>query len=85
VTLSARDREILAFECSWWLDPGSKGDAIRREIGLSPSAYYRRLDVVIDEPEAYEADPLLVRRLWKKRAERRRTRHTGPGWNRTHP
>lgn len=85
MTLSARDREILAFECSWWLEPGAKGDAIRREIGMSPSAYYRRLGTLIDTPDALAADPLLVRRLRRNRSERRRTRHTGPRWNRSHP
>ncbi|MDE0803379.1 MAG: DUF3263 domain-containing protein [Acidimicrobiales bacterium] len=83
--LSDDDREILDFERSWWLEPGAKSVAIRRDLGLSASTYYRRLGVLIDDRDALAADPLLVRRLRRDRAERRRTRHTGPRWKRSHP
>lgn len=83
--LSAADHEILAFECSWWTEPGAKSVAIRRDLGMSASTYYRRLATLIDDPEALAADPLLIRRLRRDRADRRRTRHTGPRWKRSHP
>ncbi len=83
--LTAGDHEILQFECSWWLTPGAKSVAIRRDLDMSASTYYRRLSMLIDEPEALAVDPLLVRRLRRDRADRRRTRHTGPRWKRSHP
>ena len=83
--LSDDDRAILDFERSWWLEPGAKSVAIRRDLDLSASTYYRRLAGLIDDREALAADPLLVRRLRRDRAERRRTRHTGPRWKRSHP
>ena len=76
--LSTTERSILDFERDWWQTPGPKGDAIRARLAMSPSAYYRRLDTLIDRPEVLEADPLLVRRLRRARAERRRLRYVGP-------
>lgn len=83
--LSDDDRELLDFERSWWLEPGPKSVAIRRDLKMSASTYYRRLAILIDDRDAVAADPLLVRRLRRDRAERRRTRHTGPRWKRSHP
>ncbi|MDZ7675511.1 MAG: DUF3263 domain-containing protein [Acidimicrobiales bacterium] len=83
--LTDADQAILDFECSWWQRPGPKAAAIRVELGMSPSVYYKRLGSLIDDPEALETDPLLVRRLRRNRAERRRTRHAGPRRKRHHP
>ena len=83
--LTAAEQAILEFERSWWLAPVRKGDAIREQLDLSPSAYYRRLTALIDRPDALAADPLLVRRLRRSRDERRRTRHVGPRRQRSQP
>lgn len=76
--LTAADRAILDFERDWWQSPGPKGDRIRDLFAMSPSAYYRRLDALIDRPEVLDLDPLLVRRLRRARADRRRRRYAGP-------
>src|SRR3546814_633558 len=70
--LTPMEQSILDFERSWWQSPGPKGDAIRTRLQISPSAYYRRLDALIDDPDALDLDPLLVRRLRRARADRRR-------------
>ncbi len=67
VELNAEDRALLAFECSWWIEPGVKTDRIRRVLGISSSSYYKRLSELIDTDEALEFDPLLVRRLRRRR------------------
>ena len=67
--LSADDRALLAFECAWWTKPGLKTDRIRTELGISSSTYYKRLNELIDSPEALAFDPLLVRRLRRRRAQ----------------
>ena len=85
MTLTGSDHAILDFERAWWQLPGPKAAAIRSELSMSPTAYYRRLSTLIDRPEAEAADPLLVRRLRRARADRRRTRHVGPQWKRSHP
>jgi hypothetical protein len=71
---SERDRAVLAFERQWWKYAGAKEEAIRRQFGISPTAYYQLLSRLIDEPAALAADPMLVKRLRRQRAARRRQR-----------
>ena len=77
MSLTGCDRAILDFEQSWWQRPGAKSDAIRAELAMSPSAYYRRLQALAGSPEALEQWPLLVRRLRRARTDRRRNRFEG--------
>jgi hypothetical protein len=77
MTLSARDRAILDFEGSWWARPGSKEQAIRRELDLSSARYYQLLAELIDSAEAMEYDPLVVLRARRGRHARRRARWEG--------
>ncbi|MPQ98207.1 DUF3263 domain-containing protein [Modestobacter sp. I12A-02628] len=72
--LSARDRDVLAFERQWWRFAGAKEAAVRETFGISPTRYYQVLNAVIDRPEALAADPLVVRRLRRLRATRQRSR-----------
>jgi hypothetical protein len=72
--LDERSRAILDFERSWWSQPESKERAIRARLGLSAARYYQLLSTLIDSPEALRHDPLLVRRLRRLRAARRRAR-----------
>lgn len=65
--LSAEDRALLAFECAWWTESGLKTDRIRTDLGIASSTYYKRLAELIDTPEALAFDPLLVRRLRRRR------------------
>jgi hypothetical protein len=67
VELNSEDRALLAFECAWWTEPGLKTERIRRELGMTSSKYYKRLAELIQSPAALEFDPLLVRRLRKRR------------------
>ncbi len=77
MALSDRDRAILDFERSWWRQPGSKTAAIRQHLQLSPARYYELLGMLVTSPEADSYDPLLVRRLQRVRARRRRARLEG--------
>ena len=72
--LGERDREILEFERQWWKYAGAKENAIRESFDMSATRYYQVLNALIDRPEALVADPLLVRRLRRMRAERQRVR-----------
>jgi hypothetical protein len=71
MALTHSDLEVLDFEGSWWTRGGTKGAGIRH-LGLSPTAYYRRLASLVDDPEAAAAAPLVVHRLRRRRHERRR-------------
>jgi hypothetical protein len=75
--LDERSRAILEFERSWWRLPGTKRRAIRARLRLSPARYYQLLNRLLDSPAALAHDPLLVRRLRRVRATRRRLRFEG--------
>ncbi len=77
MALSDRDRAILDFERSWWTQPGSKTAAIREQLQLSPARYYELLGRLVNSPDADSYDPLLVRRVQRLRARRRRARLEG--------
>ena len=77
MALSDRERAILDLERSWWLEPGSKEDAIRTRVGLSPTRYYQVLGGLLDTAEAEAYDPMVVRRLRRTRNLRRRARYEG--------
>ncbi|HET8681399.1 MAG TPA: DUF3263 domain-containing protein [Micromonosporaceae bacterium] len=72
--LTTREERILAFERRWWRRAGSKEQAIRDELGLSPTRYYQLLNRVLDNPAAMAFDPILVKRLRRIRAARARVR-----------
>ncbi|WP_083502501.1 DUF3263 domain-containing protein [Sphaerimonospora mesophila] len=76
LALSDRDRRILAFERRWWRQAGAKEQAIRETFGISATRYYQLLSQLIDRPQALEHDPMLVQRLRRMRAGRRRERAT---------
>lgn len=76
--LDGREQKILAFERHWWRYAGAKEQAIRVEFGLSATRYYQILNSLIDKPGALIADPMLVRRLRRLRADRRRARGGHP-------
>ena len=46
--LSARDREILAFERQWWTYAGAKEQEIRELFGMTTTQYHQRLNQLLD-------------------------------------
>ena len=72
--LSERDRLLLEFERGWWKHEGSKENAIRERFDMSATRYYQVLNALIDTEAALAADPMLVKRLRRQRAERQRQR-----------
>lgn len=60
--LTARERAIIDIEKRRWKYQGSKEKAIGR-LGLTPVAYYQKLNVMIDDPRIIAAEPLLTGRL----------------------
>src|SRR5512133_2393446 len=72
--LTAREREILAFERQWWKFAGAKEQAVRELFDMSTTRYYQLLNALIDRPEALAHDPMLVKRLRRMRQTRQRAR-----------
>ncbi len=68
--LSERDKAVLDFERASWLLDVPKHDAIREQLGMSPTKYYQMLRKLADDPSAESYDPMTVRRI---RAAGRRT------------
>lgn len=66
-SLSDRDLRILALEGRTFRYVGAKERAIREQIGLSRTAYYVRLNALLDEPDALRAAPAVVNRLRRRR------------------
>ena len=66
-----RMRALLDFERDWSVHQGGKEAAIAEHFGISAARYYQLLARVLDEPRALAYDPLTVRRLRRRRDQRR--------------
>jgi hypothetical protein len=72
-----RTRALLDFEREWAVrdaGAGDKGAAITERFGISAQRYYQVLGRILDDPAAMAYDPLTVRRLRRRRDERRNQR-----------
>jgi Protein of unknown function (DUF3263) len=76
--LSDLEMRILAFERSWWRQPGAKEREILEALGMPATRYYQLLNGLIDRPEALAFDPALVTRLRRQRSRRYRIRSPRP-------
>ena len=72
--LSERDMRVLAFERGTWRTSGAKEQAIADVLGIPSTRYYQLLNQLIDSPDAFRFDPVLVKRLRAQRAQRQRMR-----------
>ncbi len=79
VSLTERQRAILEFERTWWTMEGDKEPLIRARFTCTPDAYYEELNQVLQDPDALDVDPLVVRRLLRFRDLKRRARLDGGG------
>lgn len=71
--LTDAERAMLAFEREWWNNPSSKESLVKQKFGMTNTQYHQVLNKLIDTPQALEADPMLVKRLQRRRSARRRT------------
>ncbi len=81
--ITERDKAMLDFERGWWAETGPKEALIRERFELSATRYYQILQDLLEDPEAMEYDPLVIRRLLRSRSRRRRERVEGrpsEGW-----
>jgi hypothetical protein len=69
-----RMRALLDFERDWAAHQGDKGGAIAERFGISAARYYQLISRLLDDPVALAYDPLTVRRLRRRRDERRNQR-----------
>jgi hypothetical protein len=71
MALGERDRLILDIERGWWLDGRSKTEIVRSQLRLSLARYNQLLGALVEQREAEEYDPLVVRRLRRAKQQRR--------------
>lgn len=65
--LDELETAILEMESRRFKYQGAKERAIRSELAIPVTAYYQRLNVLIDSPAAWKAAPVLMRRLREHR------------------
>jgi len=75
--LTERQRAIVEFESSWWMEEAARDTLIRARFACSTEEYYQALNELLDHPGALSFDPLVVRRLRRQRERRRRARLDG--------
>ncbi|CAN5870712.1 hypothetical protein BH24ACT15_BH24ACT15_15270 [soil metagenome] len=76
--LTTRERAVLDFERNWPAHAGGKLKAITTTFSFSPSRYYQLLAELLERPAAQDYDPLLVRRL-RRRRQPQRPQQATPG------
>jgi hypothetical protein len=70
MALTDTDRALLDFAGRWYRYPGAQEQAMRDELGLSATSYWRRVNALIDRPDALAYAPTTVARLRRLRAAR---------------
>ncbi len=70
--ITERQKALLDFERTWWAQDHPKDFAIQELFGCSPEQYLLELSEVLLLPDARDYDPLLVRRLERRRLRRHR-------------
>lgn len=64
------DVAVLAVAGRFYRQPGAREQAALDELGLSPTAFWQRLNRLLDDPVALASDPPTVNRLRRLRAAR---------------
>ncbi len=72
--MSERQQAMLEFERNFWTFDEPKEMLVRARFQCSADDYYSELNDLLEQPEALQHDPLVVRRLQRQRKRRRRER-----------
>lgn len=73
-SLTQDELDMLAMERLWWQFAGVKEQKIRERFNMSALRYYQVLNELINRDDVLAHDPLLVKRLRRIRAQRKRSR-----------
>jgi hypothetical protein len=74
MALTDTERALLDFAGRWYRFPGAQEQAMRDELGLSATSYWRKVNTLIDRPDALAYAPTTVARLRRIRADKLRAR-----------
>ncbi len=67
--LTDRETEILRFERQRWRSSAAKDQVVADLFDLAPIRYAQTVNALIARPEAMAAEPVVVRRLLRLRAQ----------------
>lgn len=70
MNVSDLDRRILTLAGQWFRYEGHREGVMLAEFDMSPTAFWRRVNALIDDPAALAEYPVLVNRLRRLRASR---------------
>lgn len=77
--LTQTDRDIVRAAAGTYRNPGDDLDALTRASGLSLALTWQRLNQLIDDPQAWEVEPVAMRILADRRARYSRVRRPTSG------
>lgn len=69
--LTDHDRTVLDLAGRTYLHRGAHEQAIHDELAITPTRYAQRLNALLERPDAYLAEPMLIKRLRRSRDEHR--------------
>lgn len=72
--LTDLDRELLDFAGLWWRNPGAQEAAIFERFDFSSTSYWRKVNDLLNRPEALAYAPTTVKRLRARRERRQAER-----------
>jgi len=72
--LDERSKQMLEVERLWWQYAGAKEARVRERFGITMTTYYQQINAMIDTEAALAYDPMLVKRLRKRRRTRQLSR-----------
>lgn len=70
MALTNADRMLLDFAGRWYRYPGAQEQAMRDELGMGATTFWRKVNDLIDNPDALAYAPTTVKRLRRLRAQR---------------
>lgn len=70
MSLTDSDKALLDFAGRWYRFPGAQEQAMRDELGLSATTYWRKVSTLLDRPDAAAYAPVTVKRLRRLREQR---------------
>ncbi len=69
--LLPHEKQLLDFAKRQYRYPGKQEQDIRDELDMSATTYWRKINDLLDRPEALAYNPVLVNRLRRLRGARR--------------
>lgn len=74
VMLAESDRAVLDLAARTYRHEGAREQAVHDELGMTATRFYQRVNVLLDNPDAYVAEPVLIKRLRRVRQARQADR-----------